>query len=255
MAIRTRRRSTLKQAVANNAPPTPADAAAVWWADDIAQADGSQVATWTDRVNSNIVAQATGGDQPMFDVDGVGGRASVNFTAGDFMALLATNPVSTSLSGCVVAVAKQSAVSGFQVMWSTSLTADSDSYMDDYTDYDAFGFQGAPNSSGWYSQGYTMTTNDHVREVSSVGIGTDWTLRINNSVISTNGGGVSSKRGTWFGNITRDRFTFGRLTYAGGTYPWTGRLAYFGVFNSSLSAQDRTNLYNWIENYYGISIP
>lgn len=60
MAVRTRRRSTFRQTtVVNNEPPTPANAAAVWWADDIAQSDGSAVASWTDRVNNISVSQAT----------------------------------------------------------------------------------------------------------------------------------------------------------------------------------------------------
>ena len=41
------------------APPTPANAAAVWWAGDLGLSDGAAVASWTDRVNGYVLSHAT----------------------------------------------------------------------------------------------------------------------------------------------------------------------------------------------------
>jgi hypothetical protein len=84
--------------------------------------------------------------------------------------------------------------------------------------------------------------------------GTAYIHRLNNSV-STMMVGAGTNSGDWFGDVSlTNRWSIGALVRLGGTIGFFGgKIAYLGVFDSPLSAQDRYGLYKWTEEYYGIT--
>jgi hypothetical protein len=256
MAIRTRRRSTLKQAVANNAPPTPANASAVWWADDIAQADGSQVATWTDRINNISVIQATANARPLYAIAGVNGRPSVNFDgSNDFLGL--GSSLSSALAGSVVAVVQINNPLLGQSVWSSSCSSENYRYILGTSRYNTGGeveTQQANGGSDDIVRGSVSVPAMTLAVLEWSSSGTAYMHRLNNSV-STMMVGAGTNSGDWFGDVSlTNRWSIGALVRLGGTISFFGgKIAYLGVFDSPLSTQDRYDLYKWIEQYYGIT--
>ncbi len=254
MAVRTRRRSTLRQAVASNEPPTPANAAAVWWADDIAQADGSQVASWTDRINNISITQATTGARPLYDVDGLNGKPAVSFDGvDDYLSYVAPNPVSISSQGCVVMVCNLT--SQATVIWASSDTGSTTRRIAGSISLNR-NIQTLQRNNdtperSLLSTGIISANDLSVLEWSSDN--TNYAKRLNNNrqilILDT-----GTNNGNWFSDTdSRDNFTIGALTRTSTDFFTAGSIAYLGVFDSPLSAQDRYNLYKWIEQYYGIT--
>lgn len=254
MAVRTRRRSTLRQAVASNEPPTPANAAAVWWADDIPQADGSQVATWTDRVNSISVTQATVNARPLYAIAGVNGRPSVNFDGVDDWLGVSSN-LSASASGCVVAIVRVADPLQGQCIWTQGYTIANQRYTAGTTRYSAGGeveSQQRNNDSDDIVRGSTPVSANTLVALEWASTGMAYVHRFNNNTqIMTVGAGMNN--GDWFADTTSNAWTIGALRWTTPISEFSGRIAYLGVFNSPLSTQDRYNLYKWIEQYYGIT--
>jgi hypothetical protein len=261
MAIRTRRRSILKQAVANNAPPTPANASAVWWADDIAQADGSQVATWTDRVNNISVTQATLSARPLYDANGLNGKPSVSFDGIDDF-LTVNNLISNSSVGCVVTVSFLTKKNN-SALWATGRgysEAWPENYMMGVSVTEGMRMQHNNSNTSPASADVVRTTDSStdimIYEWSTNGL--SWNMRKDNfpqALTAT----ARTNSGEWFQQIpSRTTFSLGACPYGQVPAPYHnnffgGSIAYIGVFDAPLSTQDRYDLYKWIESYYGIT--
>ena len=263
---------SVAQAIAHNnlgrgvapPPPTPANAAAVWWADDISQADGSSVATWTDRVNGIAVTQSTSGSRPALDADGLNGKASVNFDGVDDW-LGVNSAISTSNTGCVVAVFRTLGSTNAETVWCASSTSASQQYLiarTGHTTVDQIGIQshhGTSQDCVWQIDESSFgTPNNRVVEWGSNG--SSWSMRLENNTktLIKRSGDSSPDTGYWMNDIaSHNAFTIGAERFISGPLYTLGqynmRLAYLGVFDSPLSTQDRYDLYKWIETYYGIT--
>lgn len=237
-------------------PPTPANPAAVWWADDLALSDGAAVSSWTDRVNGRTVSQAASGNRPLFRAAGLNGRPSVQFDGvNDYLGLSAANAVSNASSGCVVAVAiPLSPSANGQTIWCSSDIATIDWRLAGATLNGRLSvLQKQVVTSGDPDDvmlGNTpLTTSPRAFEWSSNG--SSYAMRINNSAEPfTVFSGANS--GDWFSKtLNRDNFTIGALLRTTLYTPtFAGHVAYLGVFDSPLSAGDRADLYDWINSYY-----
>ena len=252
-AARLRRRSITSSR--SSPPPDITDAVAVWWAGDLSLADNAGVASWTDRVSSITVSPVT--DNPTYQLFALNGQPAVLFD-GTNDVFTTTNTVSTSADGCVVAVLATSEVDDQQAIWSSSDGSVLNRYI-----------TGSIGLNNLRVRQYNADTLDDVEGGSLPAINTltafEWssngsayTLRINNTpeTLSTVSG---SNTGDWFSDVSgRDNFTIGGLDLnnAGPIFllmnPDT-YLGYLGVFDSPLSTDDRTALYNWISLTYGIT--
>jgi hypothetical protein len=263
-------RLTASQAVAhysvgrgiNNAPPTPQNAAAVWWADDIAQTDGSAIDSWVDRVGGKTVSN-TGSQRPVLDADGIAGRASVNFDGVDDC-LKMSSSISTSSTGCIVAVFQNSGTSfSAQTIWCAGSTTVAQQYLIGrmgHTTVDQAGIQSHHGSidSVWQVDESILAQSNRVLEWSATG-GT-WNMRLNNipkSLVKRTGD-ATPDQGYWLDDLSgHNSWAIGAERFMSGPVYDIGhfnmRLAYLGVFDSPLSTQDRYDLYKWIEEYYGIT--
>src|SRR4051812_46109678 len=93
------------------APEDIAGAVGVWVADDIAISDGSAVSSWVDRIASHSLAQATGGQQPLYRTSGIGGQPAVDFDGTDDLLRYAA-ALSTASSGSVFVVMRADVLTG-----------------------------------------------------------------------------------------------------------------------------------------------
>jgi hypothetical protein len=248
-------------------PPTITSQVAVWWATDLvgAVADGAEVGdtsggkNWIDRVSSLSLSQTVGTTYPLFDVDGIGGKPCVDFDgSNDRLRYAVASPVSTTTAGCIVVVLRcdDDPVASTQYVVSTS---------DDASSTRLLGLGYTPNASANRTVVVQNNggTSDTVRGDTSLGAtarvielsssGSAYTMRVDNvsqSLTVSSG----SNAGDWFGDTSsRDNFTVGCLDRSTGVEGFfDGAIAFVLVADAELSAGDRTDLYDWINAYYGI---
>lgn len=231
-------------------PPAIASTVGAWWADDLsAVGDGNAITSWVDRVNS---LSAVSSGSPVYDVDGLGSMAAVNFDGVNDCFRVASN-ISTSTTGCVVVVSQVTTPASDLCFWSAADESDVDRYLqaNHWSSKPGIGRDNDGLLAGIRATGAT-TTSPQVTEWSSSD--TAWTIRINNTVqfVTVE---IGSNNGSWFGDVTGiDNFMIGALRRTTEAKYFLGKIAYIGVFDAELSSEDRTALYNWISSYYGIAV-
>lgn len=239
-------------------PPSITSQVAVWWANDLALSDGAAVSSWVDRVGSFDAAQATGSRQPIYRSSGIGGHPAVDFDGtDDILRYAAANAVTTSTSGCVLAVVLFDTVpDAVQAVWASS---------DEATIVRRIlGGPRATTLTSFLSQRNNDTTDDvsgddvlssstaYMLEWSSSG--TAYSLRRNNDPQSLTVH-TGSNNGDWFGDTAnRDNFTLGARQTTAVDSPIDGKIALLIVANAELSSGDRTLIYDWVSDYYGITM-
>lgn len=236
-----------------SAPPTPASPAEVWWAGDLALADTDPVASWVGRINGVTVAQGTSGNRPAFDIDGVGGCPSVAFDGTtDFLRHVGT--LSTSLSGCVIAVISGAAASA-QEVWASGDEASTTRYVEgQLSSTPRAVISQRNNDTNDVVTATTTTISSAAHIVEWASSGTAYSLRVDNAVQSLTVSG-GSNTGDWFGDTSaRDNFTIGALVRTTTILYFGGRVAYLGVFDAPLADGDRGDLYAWLGAHYGIAV-
>lgn len=243
-----------------NDPPTITNTAAVWWADDLQLNDTDPVSSWVDRVNSKVISQ-TGSARPTYDENGIGSKPSVNFDGADDLLELG-NALTSSNEGCIVAVTKiVESNPNTKCIWSACADNSHEQYLMGrlgYPTINKFGIQYDGNGDPDHTVlgNSPLTNDDVVMEWSTNGV--SWGLRLNNTLETLNvEDGVNS--GSWFGDVgSMNEFVVGAERFRSGSLYTIGhlnfRLAYLGVYSSELSSGDRTDLYNWISDYYGITM-
>ena len=241
--------------LAPKAPPPPsiADTAGVWWAGDLALADGDPIGTWTDRVNAVSVTN-TGTARPTFDADGANGRPSVNFDGGDWLGV--DSALSTAQSGCVVAVARIDDPLQGQSLWSHG-GSNTNRYLLGTTRFSTGGqIESQQRNSDWNDVvwGSTSVPATTLVALEWASSSTAYAHRYNNNTQSMTVT-AGSNNGDWFGDVgSADRWTIGGLRYNTPIGLLAGRIAFLGVYNAPLSTGDRAALYSWIGTHYGITV-
>lgn len=244
-------------------PPAFASPLAVWWAGDLTiaetTADG-EVSTWTDRVGSVPVVQATSANRPLYRSAGVGSKPSVDFDGSNDVLTRAAAPFSAT-QGTVVAVIKSDSFTPPQVgtVWSQSSSTETTEYLSGF-DHNSNGTR-APAVNRYASGGgdevegsSTSTTDAVIVEWSSDG--DDWALRTDNvaeSLTVVDG----SNTGDWFGDLTNDdQFSIGATRYENSgaqvTSFMSGHIAFLAVYPAPLTTTERAELYAWLTDHYGL---
>lgn len=253
MGARVRRRSLFSLE-----PPEIASTVAVWWATDLNLADTDPVGSWVDRVNGVTITSSSTA-RPLFDIDGINGRPSVLFDGvNDNLSLTASDALTNSTQGCIVAVVSVSSPSSDNRFWSTADTATTNYYLlaGHWSQKLAIGTDGSPGGLGLHG---VQSTSANVQSATPMAAewsatGTSWTIRANNLVEALTIA-IGTNRGVWFGGVpNRDIFAMGCLTRTTSQSFYSGQIAYFGVFDEPLSIGDRDALYAWIELYYGVPV-
>ena len=232
-------------------PPEPTSAQALWWANDlIGVGDGNPVGSWVDRIGG-ITVTASGSSRPTFDVDGIGGKPSVNFD-GVNDRLTVAHEVTSGSSGVVVMVVRFDSLA---------------------QECDICSFARS-NSDMWYARTNVWAsklnvstgrgaTPDAVKGGTSMSAGTDYAIEAGSAgstfLLGVNNAAESltvtsgTNNGAWLSAVTsRDLFTVGALGRNFFNNHLNGRLAFLGVYDQPLSSTDRDNLYGWINDTYGI---
>lgn len=231
-------------------PPVPADTVAIWWADDLGLADAAEISSWTDRVSSVAVTQGAAGKYPVMDIDGIGGMPAALFDGtNDF--LRSDSVLTSSNNGCVVMVAKPTAT-GNRVAWSAAKASSNKTYNMGFAG-GASGYMDHYNRNeftlDWIAGNTDPTNRVGVYEWASDGSAVS--MRVDNSVESLsviNG----ANNGDWFADADSTNFSIGCWGQTTALYFYKGLIAYLLVADSPLSGGDRTALYSWISDYYGI---
>lgn len=237
-----------------SAPPPITSTAAMWWASDLAVADGDPVSSWADRVNSVTVSNS-GSNRPTMDADGAGGRPGVRFQRSSTQYLVSNAQLSSALSGCVVAVVAFTGghASTIQVVAGAGFSGGNtrfNRFSNSGSTEKARLYQRNNDTAGVVSGGTNLGTSLRTIEWSSNG--SAWTIRVNGTA-ETLSVDSDSNNGDWFGDTDLvDRFAIGAEVASALLFPFDGTLAYLGVFNAELSTDDRSALYAWISSYYGI---
>lgn len=237
----------------SNEPPSITSKVAEWWAEDLTEADGAGVQTWTDRVSSRQATANVETNRPTMRTNGIGGMRALDFD-GSSDQLQWIGSLSTATSGCVVAVVMADTTSGTDTVWAE---ASSSNFRYTYgwlaNGGAGIGIEQANNSSADTVRGGSHSVDTpYALEWSSSG--TAWTLRINNSSQSLTVV-AGSNSGDWFGDSTSNySFSIGSAlinnSYLSAFFD--GKIAYLMVADAELSSGDRTALYDWISEVYGI---
>lgn len=238
----------------SNPPPSITDEVAVWWAGDLSYPDTANVTAWTDRVG-NVTLTNSETTTATYRLFGMNDKptAELNSNGG----LTVADTITTATSGCVVAVVDPNEVNQQGHIWSSSADAGvanrlSGAVWLNYLYYLENAGRSGGDAANLRSTS-TISSGPVVYEWSSNG--TTISMRIDNTsetVVVAQYANI----GNWFGDVTRDNFTIGALKY--NSLPpasaFDGQIAYLGVFDSELSAPDRTALYAWISSEYGITV-
>jgi hypothetical protein len=236
--------------------PLPAIASqrAVWVANDLALSDGAAVASWTDRV-SGYNPSAAGTLQPLYRTTGINGRPAVDFDgSNDILAYTAANGIGGTTLGCAIVVMEMEVASSEYRILSSCDEASTVRY---WTCGTVTGNQMTTanrnnDTADSLNGNDVMTTGIYCLEWSSSG--TTTAMRRNNDpqTVSVTSG---ANNGDWIGDITaRDNFTIGALKRTSTTNFFNGKIALIMVADAELSTDDRTTLYGWISDYYGITM-
>lgn len=249
-------------------PETIPGAAEVWVADDIAQADGSAVASWVGRIHGWSLAQAVGGKRPLYHSAStiLNGQAAVMFDGTDDELLYtAADAVSTADTGHVFVVCESDGSlfgAHNQILWCTVNNVPGSHHL--YGSFSEPG-SGPPASletafrdtdAGTFNEVQTTDILDlatgYLLEVSSDGV--EWHLHAQNCRIDTTAI-VGVNGGQWFGDLSsRDLFCVGALEELGTFTPFHGEIAAVIVIDGVLSNDDRSALNSWAIQKYGLAL-
>ncbi len=227
----------------------PAGLVAYWSARDLAPlGDSTAVNSWTDRI-AGIALSASGSQRPTYRSTGLLSKPSVQFDGSDDrLVVAASNPVSTTSSGHVIAVA---AVSSGGV-WGTGDDDSNNRYMLGVKEPvgSQFRMQVASGGGGADIAYTTSYPNSSARVYEWQSTGSAWSILFDNVTQSLTGTNV----GKWFSHATqRDRFAAGCLVYNGTENNFlTGHISELFVIDGAMNASERLNLYGWLTSEYGI---
>lgn len=223
-------------------PPPIAGTVAEWWADDLSSAT---VDSWIDR-KQGVTLTASGSARPSLVAAGIGGRPAVDFNGTSHV--LRSSVFSTEATGAVVAVV-QYATTANRALWSQSRAASTSLYMylSPATGTNVMFLDRYAGGVQQYSGTTAIGLGKRIVEVSADGTGIS--MRLDGSPETTSGTGAG-----WFSGVTAaDTWMIGGLAYSSGVIGWlAGRVAYLIRTDTPLSAGDRTALYAWISDYYGV---
>lgn len=246
-----------------NEPPTVTAQSHCWWADDLTgtHANDDPVSAWVDRTSSHS-ADASSTERPLYKSSGVNGRPAVDFDGtNDYLRYAAATPITTNGNGVIVAVVEFDAVDSFDCIWGTADEGSTTPFlvgMVQTPSTNRIALQSRPSTSNLhrhYGDTAVSTGVAYIFEWSDPATGQEGAMRVNNAAQSLTDDATEAATSSWLGNIpNRDSFTLGALRRTTVTNHMNGRIAYLMYANQPLTSGDRTALYSWLSDYYGITI-
>jgi hypothetical protein len=246
-------------------PPTVTAQVACWWADDLlgVYTDDEEIdGSWDDRTSSfGLVSVETGAATPAtFEYDGIAGRPSVALLSdGTYLYYAASGAVTTSTDGCIVMVVNSGVIdTGGSFYWGTSDEAGTAKFTSGGTlesSFDRLITQSGstPGPAGVMGGNTSMSANT-VYALEWSHDDTVISMRVNGTTQSFSVLSGTGSNGFWFGDIAdRDNFTIGavkRTTAIGLVDDF--RVAFCLIADAPLSSGDRTAVYDWINDVYGV---
>lgn len=257
--VRSRLRATSGTAAVVAPPWDPDDISGLvarWLASDIAQADGSAVASWVDRIGSFDAAQATGSKQPLYYSAGathpINSQPVVHLDGSDILVYAGT--ISTATSGHVFAVMRDHAGTAAALL-STADEASTSRHLYFGTatsDVMRIVQRNADTEDVINGSTARALNTPYLAEWSSTG--TAYGMR-NNNTVQTLTVAAGADNGDWFGDTSaRDNVTIGGLKNTGESLFIQADVAELIVVDGAISAGDRTNLNSYITTTYGLTL-
>lgn len=243
--------------------PFPASTVALWVADDCsAVGDGNAVSSWVDRI-AGLSASNTSTARPLYRATGLGGkRPSVQFDGtNDVLTVTASNPVSVSSTGTIIAVADVTTpVSGGCSMWGSGDDGSSTRYIlgPIIAGPKLVAQADTGGGSADIMAGNVTAGVPSIYEWEAVGVESLkplWRLRQNNSILTLTAQ-ANSNNGRWFAAVTsRDRFGIGGLPFNNTVNNFlNGHVALLVVIDAELTPAQRVAIYQWLAAQYGIAV-
>ncbi len=186
------------------------DAAAVWVADDIAQSDGTAIASWIDRVQGIAAAQGTGSLQPIYRTTGINSQPVADYDGVDDQ-LVTASTVSHRESGHIFAVVRARTITTPAQVWVDTSDVDRLYFGSNNWGTGAPEFQHSNGSYWFHAPPNSMAAaTDYLMELNSDG--STWEIRINGVVQSPlTAVNPRTNDGLWFDDLGANP-----LTYVGG---------------------------------------
>lgn len=238
-------------------PPTITSQRACWWATDLALANNDPVSSWVDRVNS-FAATQTLTARPTYLASGIGGRPSVDFesASSQYLRYAAANAASTAAQGVIVVVVQYETLASGDI-WSSSDEAVTTRFIHHTpvgAGQDHLGISQRNSDTSDILRGDTALSTGVPYILEWASSGTAYSLRVNN-VSQTLTIDSGANNGDWFGDtVNRDNFVLGGWLRTTLVNTFDGMEAFVLIADAELSAGDRTALYAFLSEYYGIVI-
>lgn len=226
-------------------------------ASDIAQSDGSSIASWVGRVASSSFAQSTGTKQPTYRTSSINTHPAADFDGGDILVYAGT--LTTANTGHVFVLVHFDDISVQRAL----VTSDDNAGTADSIVFQANNLgSGAPQvyktqavgglTSRTGPSNSLTTTPVYLIEYNSDG--STWQVRINGVVRSTTL--LGSHDGDWFGDVpNRDHVTVGGLRLNGSDSNFLdGQVGVVVIVDGAISDSDRDQFYQWLNSNYGTTI-
>lgn len=240
-------------------PPPVTDTAGVWLASDLDSlySDTDPIDGWTDRVNGlELTALTT--HRPTLALSSIGGRTAVSFNAASEQALQSatgSNPTSSEDGSIIAVIRPNNTAASKAFVGIASVPYDMHLYIDT-SEYIRLNIPAGSTTDSFYDlDGAISVVSPSIVEFTSDG--SDTNIYLNNALRT-----VASNNGAWTADVdfnpANTIFTIGSVRYhTSPTYyaePFDGEIAFIGVYDTPVTGAERTALYAWLSDYYGIAI-
>lgn len=229
-----------------------------WWAEDLVgtYSDTDVVDSWPGHLGVYTMT-ASSTQRPVFRSSSINSQPAVDFDgSNDIMRVGVSDFASSESSGVVIAVVNYDTTAGNDTVWASADEATNTHYI--------LGRVAVVSSAVRIAIGHGAGgTADVIRSTSAFAAGVDrvieWSstgtayeLREANGVLAETVQSGSDS-GDWFADATnRDNLTLGGIKPAAEGDYYDGRIAWIGFYDSTFSAGDRTAVYDWINDVYGV---
>lgn len=236
------------------APEAIINCVACWIADDIAQANGSAVTSWLDRVAGYSLAQGNSTFQPSYATSTINGQPGVDFVDGDYLRYAGS--LTSGFSGHVFVVADLDLVgsSTLRRVWYSCDEGSATTHMlGGNIRAVANGIQAEQRNNDTLqttsSDGSIVVNTPYLLEWSSDGAAYDF--RIDNTPRTITG----TNNGDWFGDTdNRDNFTIGARRTNAVSANLDGQVCMVIVVDGAISSGDRSALNAYVTSKWGITL-
>lgn len=243
-------------------PPSVTDEVAVWWADDLGYSNTDPIDTWTDRVGGlDLTASTT--HRPTMVTSGINGKASVAFDASSEQMLnsaAGSSPTSSEDGSIIAVILPNNTAANKGIVSITSVPYDLFFLLNE-NEYPEITLNSATTDYLRNTTAAVSAISPTILEFTSNGSITSG--YINNSSIALSAySSDDTNDGAWTAdadyNSSNTIFVIGGAVWDDPptfySSEFDGQIAFIGVYDTPVAGVERTALYDWLADYYGITI-